>query len=192
MIWSFIPSFNNSPIVPSLPSSFQTFWQDVSEGLGPHLSPHYKAWALQPQPQLSGRRQPAPAQSWKHFLGHKLQLRSPDQRPQPHQWAGLTKPLWSHSRAGQQWRSKQVGVCIKLCFLVWIEVLWISHTWPLHFLSTSIQEVCSRGNPSEVWIHAGLGGQTCVSGVRWRCLGLPLWCGLLWSLQGLFQEDHPG
>lgn len=60
------------------------------------------------------------------------------------------------------------------------------------FLATTIQEVWGGGRPSEVWIHAGLGGQASVSGV-WRCsLGLPLWCGLLWGLQGLLQEDHSG
>lgn len=60
------------------------------------------------------------------------------------------------------------------------------------FLATTIQEVRGGGRPSEVWIHAGLGGQASVSGVRWCSLGLPLWCGLLWGLQGLLQEDHSG
>lgn len=90
----------------SLFSFFQTSRQDVSEGLGPHLSLHYKARTLQPQPQLSGRRQPSSAQPWKLFLRHKLQLWAPDQRPQSQQWAGLTRPLWSHSGVGQQCRNK--------------------------------------------------------------------------------------
>lgn len=74
------------------------------------------------------------------------------------------------------------------CFNIWV----YSSLFPSFFLSTHIQEVWGGRRTSEVWIHAGLGGQTAVSGVRWRGLRVPLRCRLLWGLQGLLQEDHPG
>lgn len=55
---------------------------------------------------------------------------------------------------------------------------------PPHLIP-SVQEVWGGWRPSEVWIHAGFSSKAAVFGVWWRGLRLPLWCGLVWSLQSL-------
>lgn len=79
------------------------------------------------------------------------------------------------------------------CYIILYSITIIISTLTLFlpFFPSTIQEVCRRRRPSEVWVHAGLCGQAAVSGVRWRGVWLPLWRGLLRSLQGLFQENHP-
>lgn len=42
----------------------------------------------------------------------------------------------------------------------------------------------------QVRIHAQLHAQETVFGVRWHCIRVPLWSGLLRGLQGFLQEDN--
>lgn len=115
---------------------------------------------------------------------------------------GLDSPgLYGHTAglANNVGTNRLVGISPR--FKCKIEVLLLEEHVPFNFssprppflfLSTSIEKVWGGRKPCEVWIHAGHSGQAAVSGVRRRGLRLPLWCGLLWGLQGLLQEDHPG
>ena len=169
------------------PLFLQRLWQDVGEGLGPHLSFHHQVWALQPEPQLSGRRQPSPAQPRKLFFRHQLQLRAPDQKPQPQQWPRLAEPLRPLGGVGRQHRGNQVG----LFYQQQAQVICKGKAETDTLLCAFMEKVWGRRKPREVWVHAGNCGQAPVPGMRRRRLGIPLRRGVLWGLQGLLQEDHP-
>lgn len=177
-----------SPLLPGPSLFFHILFASTSFGLWVwHTFLFFSLCFCLPNSQASLQNVKQRSAHWfQLFVLHQdgtLQPGLPDGQHQPPQ------PGWLFRRQRElqfnhEWPSEWTWLATSLpfCSYPWREWACPETVWRL------LQHHCGRSS-DQVWIHAQLNAQETVFGVRWHRLWVPLWGSVMWSLQGILQEN---